>query len=118
MSKERVRVARKKVAEAVATWREEERLRAWYKQPWTGSWFETEKEAAEDATVGKAKVTEDSAVWVEQRSRCTTNSRGAVELWIADYRHNDEPGLPQCLGWDGSTSGDPTAALWATVDWI
>ena len=76
LSKERVRVARKKVAEAVATWREEERLRAWYKQPWTGYWFKTEKEAAEDTTVGKAKVTEDLAVWVEQRSKCKQLTQG------------------------------------------
>ena len=45
MSKERVRVAERKVADAVATWREE-------------------KKAAEDSIIGRAKVAEDWAVWV------------------------------------------------------
>ena len=59
----------KEVADAVAIWR--------LRQKWK----------KEDATVGKAKVAEDLAVWVEQQWKCEQLTQGeqlSYGLWIID----------------------------------
>ena len=93
-----MRVAVGNVADAVATWRDKKRWR---------------KEAAEDATVGKAKVAEDWAVWVEwqwSRKQLPQQEQLNYGLWIIDTMVSQ--GFPSAWAgmheWrsDGSTLGN------------